>query len=492
MKILTLNPPFLPRFSREQRSPAVTKSGTLYYPMWLAYGTGVLEEEGFDVMLVDAPAQSKSMEDTVALVKRFGPDMVVVDTSTPSIYNDVTVATHIKALLPNSTTVLVGPHVSALPTETIQLSSAIDVVARGEYDFTLRDLAWAVKGGEDFERVLGITYRRNGSILHTLDRPYIDDLDRLPLVSAVYQKHLNVRDYFYSICQYPEITIITGRGCPHRCTYCVYPQTFQGRRYRARSPKNVVEEFQFVTETFPFVREIFIEDDTFTIDQKRCREICSRLIESGNRIKWTANARADVDLETLHMMKQAGCRLLCVGVESGNQSVLDHMKKGLSLERIRQFFRDAKRAGVLIHGCFMVGNRGESKETMQQTLDFAKALNPDTAQFFPLMIYPGTEAYQWAREKNLIVTEDFSQWVTPEGLHHSVVNLSDLSHVELVTFCDRARRAFYLRPTYFAWKLRQVTRHPSELRRTAKSFKTFLKYLVRGTFPAIPCGGSHA
>ena len=492
MKILTLNPPFLPRFSREQRSPAVTKSGTLYYPMWLAYGTGVLEQEGFDVMLVDAPAQGKNMDDIVSFARHFGPEMVVVDTSTPSIYNDVIVATQIKKLLPNCTTVLVGPHVSALPTETIQLNSSVDVVTRGEYDFTLRDVAWAVKRGEDFENVLGITYRRNGSVFHTPDRPYIDDLDQLPVVSTVYQKYLNVKDYFYSICQYPEVTIITGRGCPHRCTYCVYPQTFQGRRYRARSPKNVVEEFQFITEAFPFVREIFIEDDTFTLDQKRCREICQRLIESRNPIRWTANARADVDLETLQMMKQAGCRLLCVGVESGDQNVLDKMKKGLSLERIRRFFRDAKRAGVLIHGCFMVGNRGESKETLEETLRFAKALNPDTAQFFPLMIYPGTEAYQWAREKNLIVTEDFSQWVTPEGLHHSVVNLSDLSHVELVKFCDRARRSFYLRPTYFAWKLRQVTRDPSELRRTAKSFRTFLRYLVRGTFPAIPCGGSHA
>ena len=483
MKVLSLNPPFLPKFSREQRSPAVTKSGTLYYPMWLAYATGVLEQEGFDVKLVDAPAQGKGMEETVDFVKYFRPQMAVLDTSTPSIYNDIKVAEKIKHIAPECITVLVGPHVSALPEETLRLDPAIDVIARGEYDYTVRDLAWALEKGSDFEEVLGITFRRNGRILHTQDRPNIDELDKLPFVSKVYKRHLNIRDYFYAICQHPEVTIITGRGCPHRCTYCVYPQTFQGRQYRARTAENVVEEFQYIAEAFPFVKEIFIEDDTFTVDRKRCREVCRRLIEAGSRISWTANGRADVDFETLRLMKEAGCRLLCVGVESGNQEVLNNIKKGISLGRIRRFFRDAKKAGILIHGCFLVGNKGDNRHTLGETLSFAKELNPDTAQFFPLMIYPGTEAYRWAKQEKLVLTEDFSQWVTKEGLHHCVVNISGLSSTDLVAFCDRARREFYLRPSYFIWKLRQVLRHPSELERTAKSLKTFIRYLLRGTFP---------
>jgi anaerobic magnesium-protoporphyrin IX monomethyl ester cyclase len=483
MKILTLNPPFLPKFSREQRSPAVTKSGTLYYPMWLAYATGVLEKAGHDVKLIDAPAQRKSIDGVVHFLKSFRPEMAVLDTSTPSIHNDIKVAAKIKEILPRCTIVLVGPHVSALPNETIQLDTSIDVVARREYEYTLRDLAHTLETKGDFEDVLGVTFRRDGTILQTDDRPYIPELDRIPFVSQVYGRHLSITDYFYAICQYPEITIITGRGCPHRCTYCAYPQTFQGRRYRARSADNVVREFHYISESFPFVKEIFIEDDTFTIDTSRCREISEKLIESKSRIGWTANARADVDFETLEIMKEAGCRLLCVGVESGNQRVLDTMKKELSLERIRRFFRDAKRAGILIHGCFMVGNRGDNRETLEETLDFAKELNPDTAQFFPLMIYPGTEAYRWAKQENLILTEDFSQWVTNEGLHHSVVSLSELSNADLVAFCDRARREFYMRPAYVIRKLRQVFRHPSELQRTARSLITFSKYLIRGTFP---------
>jgi len=470
----------------------VTKSGTLYYPMWLAYATGVLEQEGFDVRLVDAPAQGKGVEEVSDFARDFRPAMAVLDTSTPSIYNDVKVAAKLKEILPHCTTVLVGPHVSALPEETLELDSSLDVIVRGEYDYTVRDLARAVEKGEDFEDVLGITFRRDGKILHTQDRPLIDDLDKIPFVSKVYERDLNIRDYFYAICQHPEVTIITGRGCPHRCTYCVYPQTFQGRRYRARSPENVVEEFQYISETFTFVKEIFIEDDTFTVDRKRCREICQRLIEAKNRISWTANARADVDFETLRLMKRAGCRLLCVGVESGNQQVLNNIKKGITLGQIRSFFRNAKKAGILVHGCFLVGNKGDNEKTLAETLDFAKELNPDTAQFFPLMIYPGTEAYQWAKQENCVLTEDFSQWVTKEGLHNCVVQMSGLSNADLVAFCDRARREFYIRPAYFVWKLRQVLRHPSEFKRTAKSLKTFVKYLLRGTFSESHFVGTNA
>jgi len=416
-------------------------------------------------------------------VKDFEPALVVIDTSTPSIYNDVKVAARIKEALPECVTVLVGPHVSALPEETLALDAAIDVIARGEYDYTVRDVARAVEQGRDFEEVSGITFRRNGNTLKTQDRPFIDDLDQLPMVSKVYQKHLRIKDYFYAICQHPEVTIITGRGCPHQCTYCVYPQTLQGRRYRARSAESVVEEFLYIARTFPFVKEIFVEDDTFTVDRKRCRQICQRLIAAGSRISWTANARADVDLDTLKLMKKAGCRLLCVGVESGNQQVLNNIKKGMTLKRIRRFFKAAKRAGVLVHGCFLVGNKGDNRETLEETLRFAKELNPDTAQFFPLMVYPGTEAYQWAKQEGLVLTEDYAQWVTPEGLHNCVVQMSDLSNADLVAFCDRARREFYLRPGYMIWKLRQVVCHPSEFKRTAKSLKTFVKFLLRGTFP---------
>jgi radical SAM superfamily enzyme YgiQ (UPF0313 family) len=252
-----------------------------------------------------------------------------------------------------------------------------------------------------------------------------------------------------------------------------------------------VEEFKIIERDFPGVQEIFIEDDTLTVDKKRCRALAEGLIKAKTKIRYTANARCDVDLETLKVMRRSGLRLLCVGVESADQKILDNVKKQIRVDQIRQFFKDTKKADVLVHGCFMVGNPGETRETLEGTLTFAKELNPDTAQFFPLMVYPGTEAYEWASREGLLETHDYDRWLTPEGLHRSVVVRPNLPSDELRKFCDRARREFYLRPAYIAQKLRQITRDRYEARRTLKSFATFARYLFDrdGGTKDDGCGG---
>jgi anaerobic magnesium-protoporphyrin IX monomethyl ester cyclase len=475
-----LNPPFLYKYSRSQRSPAVTRSGTLYYPIWLAYATGVLEQAGYEVKLVDAPAMGHDLDDVLQTVERFRPRMVVLDTSTPSIHSDLGVASAIKKAVGDSLTVLVGTHVSALPTETLELASEIDVVARGEYEDALLELARTLDEEGDLRAVQGLSLRSNdGKIVHNPDRPFIPDLDRLPFVSQVYKRHLVIENYFYSIARYPVIAIVTGRGCPHRCIFCVYPQTMHGRGYRYRSIESVVMELEYIKAELPQVREIFFEDDTLTANRGRCRELSEQLIARGWDIPWTANSRADVDYETLRLMKRGGCRLLCVGFESGDQAVLDAIRKGTTLERMRRFVKDAKKAGILIHGCFMAGNPGETRESLRRTLEFSKQLNPDTAQFFPLMVYPGTDAYAWADAKAYLEASDYSQWLTAEGLHSSVVRSESLTSDEIVQFCDKARRSFYLRPRYVGMKLKQVVTQPSEALRTMKSLRTFLPYLFR-------------
>ncbi len=274
--------------------------------------------------------------------------------------------------------------------------------------------------------------------------------------------------------------IVTGRGCPFHCTYCVLPQTMQGHKYRKRSTESVVQEFLYIRDNFPGVKEIMIEDDTLTADRKRCRELSEALIATGgHRIPWSANSRADVDYETMCLMRKAGCRLFCVGFESGDQTILDNIKKSITLDKITAFVRDAKRAGILVHGCFMVGNRGETRETLETTLRFAKELNPDTAQFYPIMVYPGTSDYEYFGEKGWIVSNDFRQWLTPDGLHSSVVSNPDLRYEELVAFCDRARRSFYLRPSYMFDKLKQIIANPGEAKRIIKAALTFFRYLLQ-------------
>jgi radical SAM superfamily enzyme YgiQ (UPF0313 family) len=492
MKILALNPPFLPKYSRESRSPAVTKSGTLYYPMWLCYAAGYLEKAGHEVRLIDAPAAGLSTEDVIRTVREFEPEMAVLDTSTPSIYGDVAVGEELKRVFPGIFVTLVGAHVSALPAETLALSPKLDAVAFGEYDETLVELAAALSAeagaddsGEDaavaaLGAVRGLAYRDGaGQIRKNEPRPHMEDLDAIPFVTEVYHKFLDINPYFYGHSRHPLVVMVTGRGCPFRCTYCVLPQTMQGHRYRKRSTESIVQEFLYIRDNFPTVREIMLEDDTLTADRKRCRELSEALIATGgHRIPWSANSRADVDYETMCLMRKAGCRLLCVGFESGDQAILDNINKSITLDKIADFMRDAKRAGILVHGCFMVGNRGETRETLETTLRFAKELNPDTAQFYPIMAYPGTSDYEYFKEKGWLVSNDFRKWLTEDGLHSSVVSNPELRYEELVAFCDRARRNFYLRPAYIFAKLKQIVTNPGEAKRIIKAALTFFKYLL--------------
>jgi radical SAM superfamily enzyme YgiQ (UPF0313 family) len=243
MKVMMLNPPYFKKFSRSQRSPAVTKSGCLYYPMWLAYATGVLEEAGHEVRLIDAPADGYDLDDVMRIAMEFGPELVVVDTSTPSIYNDVKVAERIKVELDPFIT-LVGTHVSVTTEESLGLNTAIDAITRREYDYTLRDLAVCLQEKEPLDGVLGLSFREPDRIVHNPDRPFISDLDELPFVSEVYRDHLHIENYFYGANRHPVVTILGGRGCPHGCIYCVYPETFTGRQYRYRSVTDVVDELE--------------------------------------------------------------------------------------------------------------------------------------------------------------------------------------------------------------------------------------------------------
>ncbi len=477
MKILLLNPPFLPRFSRTSRSPAVSKGGCVYYPMWMAYATGVLEKEKHEVKLLDAPPKNMGVKDVLRIVKEFQPELVVIDTSTASIHSDVKIAEKIKITC-KCFTVLVGTHVSALPKKVLGMNKGVDAVAVAEYDYTLRDLAEQLEAGKSLKKVDGLVFREKGKIIENKKREFIHNLDELPFVSEVYKNHLDIYDYFYPANLFPEITIITGRGCPYRCTYCVMPQTMNGHDYRRRSVSNVVKEFEYIKKNFPEVKEVFIEDDTFTADPERVKAFCRQLKNKDIKMVWSCNARADVSLETLIEMKKAGCRLLCVGFESGEQKILNNIKKGTKLETIRQFMKDTKKAGILIHGCFMLGNKGETKQTIRKTINFSKELDPDTAQFFPIMVYPGTEAYDYFKKKKYLITEDYRKWVDDKGSHNTLISRPELSNEELVQMCDDGRKEFYLRPKYMFKKLKQSLSHPKEIPRLFKSAKTFFSYLI--------------
>lgn len=485
MKVYFINPPFKAeygKFSRENRSPAITRSGALYYPLWLIYAAAVCDKDGFEVCFLDAPAKPFNGEESLDIIRRRGKDtaLFVLDTSTPSIYSDISFAENLKKNFPEAKVMLVGTHPSALPDETLGISDCIDAVARHEFDYIVRDFARAIRDNSEWSSVKGITYREKGELHSTEDMPYIETLDDIPFAAEFIKKYLNPKDYFFAPAAYPEIQIFSGRGCMARCNFCVYPQTMHGHKYRLRTPENVVAEFEYIAQNFPDVKEVVFEDDTFTVKKERVIAICDLLIQKGlhKRFRWLCNARVNLDLETMRKMKQAGCHLIIPGIESCNQQILNNIKKGITIKQVTEYVANAKKAGLLVHACYMVGNNGETKKTMQETLELALKLNTDTAQFYPLLPFPGTEAYAWAKQNDYI-KGGYADYVKEDGTINSLLDLPGLSNDEMVAFCDYARKKYYLRPSYILHRLWAGLKDPEDLKRSLKAFKSIKKFLFR-------------
>lgn len=476
MKIFVINEPFVKDFCRTQRWAARTRGRVLRPPDWLAYATGVLEEKNYDVRLYDFPAMDWDKDDLRALIRRKQPDIVVLDSTTPSIYSDIECAKIIKEEA-ESLVIMVGPHATALPGETLKdAGGAVDIIARGEYEYTLLEVVEAVSRGGDLKEVEGVSYLKDGAVVHRPDRPLIENLDELPFPAW---HHLDIMKYFDGSKLYPYMDMISGRGCPFRCIFCLWPQVMHGRRYRFRSPKNVVDEMEYDLYRWPAIRkgEIFFEDDTFTVNKKRAIKICDEILERNLEVTWSVNARCDTaDLEMFRKMREAGARMLLVGFESGDQGMLDRMKKGITLAESKSFVELAHRAGLDVHGCFVLGLPGETRETMERTIKFALELNLDTVQFSAAVPFPGTEYYRICEEAGLIEAASWSDWLD-DGEQATVVRYPGLTPEEIVRYVDKGLRSFYFRPSYMLHFLLD-TRSMPDLYRKLRGAKNFISYLM--------------
>lgn len=477
MKIYFINPPFKAeygKFSRESRSPCIGHSGVLYYPLWLIYAAAYCKKCGHEVLFFDAPAKQYDFDTSLEIIKKKADKtgLFVINTSTPSIYSDVDFCSKIKELYPHALTLLVGTHPSATVEETFSLSDSIDCIARKEYDFTVKALADAIENSSDLSTVDGLSYRFDGEIKHNVDAKYIENLDEIPFASQFIKEYLDVDDYVFPASALPEIQIFTGRGCPARCNYCVYPQTLHGHKYRLRSVDNVIDEFKYILKEFPQVKQVVIEDDTFTVNKKRTVEFCEKMIETGmnKKIRWLCNARVNLDYETMKIMKKAGCKLIIPGIESVDQTILNNIRKGITVDQIEAYIKNAKKAGLMVHACYMVGNKGETKETMNSTLKAALRFKTDTMQFFPLIPYPGTEAYRWAKE-NGYIKHGYSHYLKEDGTLNCVISTEELSADNLVSFCSYARKKYYLRPWYILHRIKRGLCDIEDFKRSFKAFK---------------------
>ncbi len=463
---LFLNPPSYEGFDggAGSRYQAKREIRSFWYPTWLAQPAALVPES----RLLDAPARDLAVEDLIPLANDY--ELAVLHTSTPSFPSDVRVAEALKEANPKLAIGFVGAHVAVSPDASLRASSAIDFVARKEFDFTLKEIA----EGRPFEEIDGISYRTGHLIVHNRERAPLADMDQLPFVVDVYRRDLVIEDYFIGYLQHPYLSVYTGRGCKSRCTFCLWPQTIGGHRYRTRSPGNVVREIALAKRYFPQVKEFFFDDDTFTDDLPRAEEIARGLGKLG--VVWSCNAKGNVPYETLKILKENGLRLFVVGYESGNQKILINIKKGMRVERARRFTEDCHKLGITLHGTFIVGLPGETRETIEETIKFAREINPHTIQVSLAATYPGTYLYDQAKEEGWL-REDEEHWVAGNGVQVSSLNYPHLSHEEIFRAVDQFYRRFYFRPGKMAEMAWEMVRNPAMIGRRLREGMEFFQFL---------------
>ncbi len=471
MRTLFLHPPSYQGFDggAGARYQARREVRSYWYPTWLAQPAALVP----DSLLVDAPPAGLTLPDVVPLA--VGHDLAILHTSSPSFAGDVKVAEALKAENPSLLVGFVGAKVAVQPEASLRASTAIDFVAREEFDFTVAEVA----EGRPLAAVDGISYRDpHGQVVRNADRQMVEDMDSLPFVTPVYKRHLRAEDYYIGYLRHPYLSFYTGRGCRSRCTFCLWPQTVGGHRYRTRSVANVLDEAAVAAELFPQVKELFFDDDTFTDDRQRAEDIARGLGRLG--ITWSCNAKANVPRETLKVLRDNGLRLVVVGYESGSQQILNNVKKGLRVDRARRFASDCHDLGITMHGTFIIGLPGETKETIRETIDFARQVNPHTIQVSVAAPYPGTELHRQAVENGWLPDDaDGAALVSERGTQIAALSYPGLGHTEILDSVDAMYKRFYFRAGKIAELSAEMIRRPDLAGRRLREGGEFMRFLRR-------------
>ena len=463
LKTLFLNPPSFENFDggAGSRWPATREIESYWYPVWLAYPAGMLE----GARLLDAPPHHVSSDETIEIAKQY--EFLVLFTSTPGFPGDILLSRAIKQANPNIKIAFVGPHVTVLPEKSLRDCPEIDFICRKEFDFSVVDYA----KGKPLADIPGVSFLKDGKVVHNPDSPQIQDLDALPHVTEIYKRDLDVTRYNVPFLLHPFVSLYTTRGCPAQCTFCLWPQTLSGHPWRKRSADDVAREMAKAKEMWPNVKEFFFDDDTFNIQKARTIELCAKLKPLG--LTWSCTSRVTTDFETLKAMKEAGCRLLIVGYESGDQQILKNIKKGATIERARQFTKDCHKLGLVIHGDFIMGLPGETHETINNSIAFAKELDVETIQVSVAHAYPGTELYDYAVKNGFMVGDN--KMVDEGGHQLAQIQYPGLPADDIMSAVHRFYDEYYFRPKAVFRILRKAAFDSNDRKRLYKEAKSFLK-----------------
>jgi anaerobic magnesium-protoporphyrin IX monomethyl ester cyclase len=483
MKVLVANPPWPgPGYGARSdvRWPHKRSDKYIEYPIYLSYTVAVVEQAGFEVSFIDAIMDELDIEGFAQKVKDYGPRLVLVETSTPSIEFDLETAAAIKNVSPQTFVALMGSHVTYFDRQIIAENPAVDAVVRGEFEYTAADLARALGNGGDLNGVPGLTYRDAGGDPHrNPDRSLFEPLDQMPFPARHIVKGGEYRAGIYS-GGHPT-AMVSSRGCPYRCTFCLWPDVLYGHKFRARSAENVVDEIEEAVRTYGH-DEIYFDDDTFTIDRQRVMDICRLIMERGleKEVEWIAQCRVDtVDREMLEAMKAANCGYILFGVESGSPKMLKKMKKGITLDKVRAAFNLTKEVGIKTQAFFLFGMPGETQETIQETIDFAKEINASSTQFAVAIPHPGTALYDECKANGWLTSENWADYTAESSL----IETPWLTAQEVEQARIRAYREYYYRPQFIvgeALKIRRVA-DIKRLARGANSVRARIKFFHQHT-----------
>ncbi|HTT04038.1 MAG TPA: hopanoid biosynthesis associated radical SAM protein HpnJ [Steroidobacteraceae bacterium] len=468
MKTLFLHPPSFDGFDggAGSRYQAKREIRSFWYPTWLAQPAALIEGS----RLVDAPADGLSIEQVLPLARQY--ELVILHTSSPSFPTDAKTAELLKQHNPQLLIGMVGAKVAVDAAGSLAASPAIDFVAREEFDYTCRDVA----AGRPLGEIAGLSYQdADRTIHHNPPRVPLTDMDELPWVAPVYKRDLTIENYYIGYLQHPYVSLYTGRGCRSKCTFCLWPQTVGGHRYRVRSVQNVLEEVQWIRDNMPQVKEIFFDDDTFTDFRPRAEEIARGLGRLG--VTWSCNAKANVPYETLKIMKDNGLRLLLVGYESGNDQILHNIRKGMRADIARRFTRDCRKLGVMVHGTFILGLPGETEETMRETMRFAMEINPNTIQVSLAAPYPGTELYAQAVANGWLSENTAANLVNDRGIQLSPISYPHLSAEQIFHGVETFYRRFYFRPRKIGEMLAEMMGSWDMTKRRLREGAEFFRFL---------------
>ncbi len=462
MHVTLINPPIT---LQERYGSGIGASGGRQMPLGICYVAAFLEKNGIDVNIIDSEVEGLDYSNIILHIKKFKPDIVGITSTTVAFHRAIELAKKIKEYDPQMPIIIGGPHVSALPEYTL-FFDCFDVGVLREGEITTFKLIKAIEQGTELKNVEGIIFRDDDQVVHfTKPREYIQNLDMLPFPARHLLPDINL--YLPPPMNYrrpPVANVITSRGCPNRCTFC--DRNVFGQRYREHSAEYVVSEIEHLIDKYK-IKEIAFVDDTFTINKKRLERIIELMEERGIAIDWTCMARVNtVSKSLLTKMKKSGCWHISYGIESGNQEILNLIKKGITLEQVRNAIKWSVEAGIHTKGFFMIGNPRDSLKIINETIDFAKSLPLTDVVVTINTPIPNTESFETAAQYGRLDTRDwskFSYWqpvFVPDGFNEKT----------LINLQKKFYREFYFRPSIFLKHLKQI-RSITDIERYTKGIR---------------------